>query len=576
MAGIRVATTTQWGNHVTESNDISRRTFLSRGAAVGGAVVLAGAAGSALSACSTSSSSSSSTAAASGSKPGVGTGTPVRGGSLTVGTVAEVDGFYSPANHWDANGYLYALAIYDPLCAIAADGSIQPYLCQSITPNSTFDTWTMTLRPNIKFSDGSALTSAVVVSNYQVLNASLLTGQALTQITSVTAPDAMTVVYKLAAPNPGFAAGLTTQVGFVFGQAMIDAVKAGNSRPTPVGTGPFIYQSWEPNNHFTATRNPNYWRAGLPYLDQITYRPIPDTVQREATLKTGGIDMAMSTDPNTIKRFSGQSGYQVVDTLTGVLGEPSMAFIMLNTAVAPTNDLRIRQALAMSLDQATVQKIFGGGYAKPATGLFLSDSQYYSDTGYPKYNPAAAKKLVAAYAAEHGKPSLQLLTITDPRLAQVVQIIQQMWNQVGFDVTIGQVEQATIISNFIAGKFQAATSYQFGTIDPDLNYVWWSTTTAKPVGSIALNFARNSDPVIEQNMLTGRHSTDKAARVKAYQTVNEQLAKDLPYLWLEQYIFSEVATTRVQNFANPTLPSGAPQYAFDEGIFVPTQIWLAK
>jgi len=76
-------------------------------------------------------------------------------------------------------------------------------------------------------------------------------------------------------------------------------------------------------------------------------------------------------------------------------------------------------------------------------------------------------------------------------------------------------------------------------------------------------------------MLTARHTTDQATRVKAYQTVNERLAKDLPYLWLEQWLFSEVAQDRVQNFANPTLPDGGAQYPFDEGIFVPTQIWLA-
>jgi ABC-type transport system substrate-binding protein len=253
-----------------------------------------------------------------------------------------------------------------------------------------------------------------------------------------------------------------------------------------------------------------------------------------------------------------------------------MAFIMLNTVVVPTNDLSIRQALAMALDQATVQKIFGGGLTKPINGLFLSGSPYYADPGYPAYDPASAKRLVAQYTAQHGQPKLTLLTITDPRLAQVVQVIQQMWNQVGFDVTIGQVEQADIINDFIAGEFQAATSYQFGAIDPDLNYVWWSTTTAKPVGQIALNFPRNYDPVIEQNMLTGRHTTDPAVRNTAYQTVNTQLAKDLPYLWIEQYIFSEVANDQVQNFANPTLPGGAAQYPFDEGIFVPTQIWLSK
>jgi len=561
---------------VTESQGITRRTFLSTGAKAGGAVVLAGAAGSALAACGSSSSSGSSTTSATGGTPGVGTGTPVNGGSLTVGLVAEIDGFYPPSNHWDTNGFIYANTLYDPLCAIAADGSIQPYLCQSITPNATYDTWTMTLRPNVTFHDGSALTSAVVLSNYNELKASLLTGQALTQVTGVTAPDPMTVVYTLEGPNPGFDAGLTSQLGYVVGQAMIDAVKSGNKAPTPVGTGPFVFQAWQPNDHFTATRNPHYWRTGLPYLDQITFRPIPDTIQRESTLKTGGVDMLQSTDPLTIKRFEGQSGYQVVDTRTGVLGEPTMAFVMLNTATAPTNDLNIRKALAMSLDQSTIQKIFGGGYAKPVNGLFLSDSPYYSDPGYPAYDPAAAKKLVSQYTAQHGQPKLTLVTITDPRLAQVVQIIQQMWKQAGFDVTISQIEQANLITEFITGEFQAATSYQFGAIDPDLNYVWWSTTTVKPVGSIGLNFPRNNDPVIEQNMLTGRHTTDQATRAKAYKAVNQQLAQDLPYIWLEQYLFTEVATSRVQNFANPTLPSGAKQYAYDEGIFVPTQIWLAK
>ena len=98
----------------------------------------------------------------------------------------------------------------------------------------------------------------------------------------MTTPDPMTVVYTLTGPNPTFPAGLTTQVGYVVGQAMIDQA-TGNPSATliPVGTGPFIYSQWQPNDHFTATRNPNYWRSGLPYLDSITFKPIPDTTQRE-------------------------------------------------------------------------------------------------------------------------------------------------------------------------------------------------------------------------------------------------------------------------------------------------------
>jgi ABC-type transport system substrate-binding protein len=531
----------------------------------------------ALAGCSSGSSSSSTTDSSTGSKAGIGTGSPVRGGSLTVGLTAEIDGFYPGTAHWDVNGFCYANAVYDPLMATAADGSTQPYLAQSMTPNSTFDVWTMKLRPGVTFNDGSALTSGVVLANFRALKASPLTGVALDQVASVTGPDDMTVVYTLTGPNPTFPAGLTTQVGYVVGEAMIlEAIAAPNTAPKPIGTGPFIYSEWQPNDHFTATRNPNYWRKGLPYLDSITFKPIPDSSQRESTLRTGGVDMIESVDPTTITNFSGSggSGFQLVDTSTGVIGQPSFAFIMLNTVTPPTDDLNIRRALAMGMNQAEVQKVIGGPPSKPADGIFLPGSPYYSKTSYPTYNPSAARELVSAYKAQHGTPTLNLLTIPTPLEIKVVSAIQQMWQLVGFDVTISEVEQASIIDDFVFGKFQAVTSYQFGAVSPDLNYVWWSTTTLSPIGKIGLNFTRLDDPTLEAAMLLGRHTTNQATRAAAYKVVNEQLAKQLPYLWIEQYVFSEVADERVQNFANPTLPDGGPQYAFDEGILVPTQIWL--
>ncbi len=494
-----------------------------------------------------------------------------------MATVSEIDGFYPPANHWDTTGFLYANAVYDPLMAVAADGTIKPYLAQSMTANSTFDTWTMTLRPGIKFNDGSSLTSAVVKANFDALKASILTGVALKQVVSVTTPDDMTLVYHLEAPNPNFPAGLTTQVGYVVGEAMIQASSNSGKAPTPIGTGPFMYASWQQNDHFTATKNPNYWRSGLPYLDQITFKPIPDTVQRESTLRSGGVDMIQSADANTISRFSGSggSGYQLVDTVTGVIGQPTLTYLLLNMLKPPTDDLRVRQALAKATDQAQIQKIFAAGYGKPVNGLFLSGSPYYSSTGFPGFDPAGARSLVNEYKAQHGTPSLQLTTIPDPTAIKLVQIVQQMWQQVGFNVSVNEVQQATIISDFVTGSYQAATVYQFGAVNPDLNYVWWSTTTVSPLGQIGLNFPRNSDPQIETALLTGRHTTDNATRIAAYQTVNERLAKDLPYIWIVQQFFSEVAQDRVQNFANPTLPDGSPGYAFDEGIIKPTQIWLA-
>jgi peptide/nickel transport system substrate-binding protein len=558
---------------VTASNPMDRRAFLSRGAAAGGLVL----AGAGLAACS-SSPSKSSTGGGAGTSgtPGVNKGTPKTGGSLTVGTTAEIDGFFPPTNHWDSNGYLYANTVYDPLTAQAADGTIKPYLAQSVTPNSTYTVWTLTLRPGISFHDGSPLTATVVKNNFDALKKSALTGPALQSIASATVTGTLTLFYTCTQPLVDFPAGLATQVGYVVGQAMLDAAAASSTAsPHPIGTGPFVYGNWQPNQQFSATRNPNYWQSGLPYLSSITFKPIPDTTQREATLKTGGVDLIVSADPKTVTHFAGVSGFQLVDTLNYTIGEPDVDFIMLNCAVAPTNDLGIRQALAKATDTAQVLKIFGGGVSKPTSGLFPKGNKYYSPTAYPAFDLPGAKALVAAYKAQHGTAALQLTGTTDPRIVTVTQVLQQMWNQAGFDVSVKAIEQAALITDAITGGFQALTWEQFSAPDPDLNYVWWSTTTANAPGKITLNFARNSDPLIEQALQIGRTNPDPAARIKAYQTVNERLAIDLPYIWIGQTVWSEVGDTRVQNFANPVLPDGAPGYPFQNGFFFPTQIWMA-
>lgn len=562
---------------MTQGIPLSRRSFLSRSA--GGALALGLGGPTILAACSQSASSSSSSSHAADvfaqGPVGIGKGSPRRGGSVTVGTDAEIDGFYPPSNHWDNNGFLYANAVYDPLTSIAADGTAQPYLAESVTPNAASTVWTITLRPNVTFHDGSPLTASVVKNNLEALVASPLTGEALNFISSVQATGPLTVTVTMNQSIVTFAYALAAQTGYVVGQAMLDAVKANpNAAPHPVGTGPFVYSTWQPNSHFTATRNPHYWRSGYPYLDSITFKPIPDTNSREQTLRTGGVDIIVSRNPGTVNRFKSDPSFQVVDSLMFPQGEPDMDFIMLNCLKPPTNDLSVRQALAKGIDQAEVQKLFGGGFDQAANGLFPKGSKYYSDTGYPTYDPQGAKALVSAYAKAHGPLSINLVTITDPRDVRVVQILQQMWDEVGVKTSVNEIEEAELISNAITGNFEAYTFELFAAPDPDLNYVWWSTQTVAPVGKIALNFARNSDPAIQQALLQGRRTTDEAVRIKAYKTINERLAKDLPYLWLGQTVWSAVGDSRVQNFAGPVLPNGQKGKPFDNGTFFPTQIWV--
>lgn len=566
------------GESMGRSDGLSRRKFLSSSAAAAGGAALIGVGGPvALAGCASSTSSGSSATsggAASAASAGVGTGTPRRGGSAILATTSEIDGFYPPSNHWDATGFLYANTVFDPLVAVGADGSAQPYLAESVTPNPDNTVWTVRLRPGVTFSDGSALTSSVLKANFDALKASPLTGIALQIVEKAAIVDPLSVAFTCTGPNVAFPYYLTSQVGYVFGTAMIDAA-SGSGPATPVGTGPFVYSSWQPNDHFTATRNPHYWRPGYPYLDAITFRPIADTTQRESTLKTGAVDLIYSADPNTVDHFNGVSGYQVVTNLHDTVGEPDMDFVMLNCAKPPTDDLRVRQALAHGLDATALAKLFGGGLEQPATGLFPPGSPYYSPTTYPTFDQAAARSLVHQYAAQHGTPSVQLGTVTDPRLSRVVQAIQQMWQQVGFDVSLQIIDQASFITNAITGDFQAYTFEQFSAADPDLNYVWWSTTTIAAPGKIGLNFARNADPQIEQAMVAARGETNRAARIADYQKVNERFAVDLPYLWLGRTVWSEVSNQRLQNFAGMVLPDGTRAKPFDNGVSFTAQMWMA-
>ena len=241
----------------------------------GGAGVLAGCSSSP----STSGRATPATTPRAGSKPGVGTGTPVQGGSLTIGTIAEIDGFYPPTNHWDTNGFLYANTVYDPLMAVAADGT-SPAL-----PGQVHDQQ-LHLRhvdhdPAVRGSSSATGRPDLCggQANFTALEASALTGTALDQVDpSVTTPDAMTVVYNLTGPNPTFPPGSPPRSGYVVGQAMIGQATADPARrPNPDrDRARSSTPAWQPNDHFTATRNPNYWRTGLPYLDQITFKPIPD------------------------------------------------------------------------------------------------------------------------------------------------------------------------------------------------------------------------------------------------------------------------------------------------------------
>ncbi len=508
---------------------------------------------------------------------GVSKATPKKGGSLTFGVNAEEQGFDPTKGRFDQVGVMYARTVFDPLTIVLSNGDWAPYLAESVVPNSTYTTWTITLRPNVLFHDGTPCDGAALLTNLEAQSKSLLTGLVLSPtLLSITQTGALSAAISFKKPWVPFpyylSGGIGGQIAYVVAPSMLSNP---NGTSHPVGTGPFVFKEWIPNDHFTATANPNYWRPGLPHLAEITFKPIPNEEARAEALKSGTIDLMVTDTPQIITQFRGNRSYSYIDDSTHVAGEPDMNCIQLNCLKPPFNSATVRLAAAMAVNRSQYARVIDDNVLAVSNGLFAQGSPYYAATPYPSFNPSQAAKLVKdAERASGGPISFTHGTINSPAQIRAQQYLQQAWQSVGFQVKTTIVEQNNLINNALAGTYQALSWRSFGAVDPDLNYIFLSSTTVSS-GSLSINMARNADPAIETALLAGRSSSDSSVRAASYKTVNKRIALDLPYLWTDRTVWAIIGHPKVENFNNPTTPHGQPAFGMIGGSIWPAQIWVS-
>jgi peptide/nickel transport system substrate-binding protein len=569
-------------------DNFDRREFLGKAAKGGAAFTLLGAGGTLLDACGGNGSSAkqqTTTTVKSAVAKQIGVNQPPKGaklgGSITMGVEAEESGMDPTYAHFDSTGVLYARTVYDPLAMVTFKGDVVPYLAESIVPNATFTEWTITVRPHVTFHDGTPCDGAALVFCMQHFQSSLLTNFALTywKKGGVKQSGPLSCTISMTDPWVAFPAWLA---GYIGGQVAYmfspTEYKKGESvlNVNPVGTGPFKLQKWQTNSHFTVVRNPNYWRKDalgrqLPYLDSWTYKPIPDVTSRLDALEAGTLQIMHTDDDPTIISMENNKKIDVLLDNELTIGEPDCNFGMINVTDPTLKDLRLRQALAYCFNQSEFITDIGKNLLKPITGPFPSPSPYYGPTNYPAYNLSKAQALVKAWMADNGgkAPSIKYTTTNTPSSLLSAQFVQQQYQQAGFDVTVGTVQQSALINDALAGGFQVFAWRQFANIDPDLNYVFWSST-----GGV-IDFARNHDPIIDHALDKARQSTDQATRIASYQTVASRFAVDLPYIWASRDVWSVGALKNVQNWNNSTTVTGNERGCpMLSGIIWPTEIWL--
>ena len=501
-------------------------------------------------------------------------GPPHAGGKLVFGLDAETDGWNPTSSRWSVAGTTVANAVFDPLAAWDADFHTQPYLAQALDHNDAYDVWTIKLRPGVTFHDGEVVDAAAVKKDLDAVKASVLTSATFKPVSEIKVIDAQTVEVDMSIPWSAFPVNLTAQAGMVAAPKMLDDTTNGSRQP--IGSGPFVFDKWTPDQVFSAKKNPSYWRKDdngvqLPYLEAVDFIPIPEPQSGYDALRTGDVNVMATSNQQIAGKLKADADNGEIQFVQSA-GETEESSVMLNTVKAPLDDNRVRTALAYATDQVAIAKISNTPTDQIATGPFVPGTHWAIDTGYPTFDAAKAKALIDQVRAEKGLVSVALQCTDNAEVVQVCQALAAMWGDAGVKVAISNMDQTKLINNALSGDYQATIWRQFGFPDPDGDQVWWNGANTKP--PIALNMARNADEVLDNALNVGRTSADDFQRKLAYITVQRQLAKDVPYVWLSHIPWALGAQNSVRGIDSTTLPDGSAGAVFVGGVERLTQIWL--
>ncbi len=474
---------------------------------VGILLTVAGCGGASTPATSSSSSTTSTSTGAAAASSSAASTSASGGGTLTIAinqSLESLDPLLSGAYIDRAELY----GIYDPLVAVTPTGKIVPDLATSWTVSSDGLTYTFQLHPNVKFQDGTDFNAqAVVFSVERAMNdkASPRYASALF-IKSVTATGPLTVQFVLKQQFAPFLSLLAGRLGMIVSPAAVKKYGA-NFAQHPVGTGAFMFKSYVKDDQCVLVKNPNYWQPGLPKVNEVIFKIIPDSNAAVLDLEAGSVQVMDGAPPQDVASL--KTNPKVVVSIM-----PGMAFdgIDMNQTAAPFNNMNLRLALMNAIDRATLVNAVFGQTALPGDTAFPPSSWAYVAHTVPGADPAAVK----ADLAKGGQPNgftFTLTTTNTPTSEKMAQVLQSMLASSNITMKIKLIDSAAFSSIVANHNYQAITDGWSGRVDPDQNaYNWYHTGGA-------FNFGGYSNSQMDSLLEQARASQVQATRKQLYQQV---------------------------------------------------------
>jgi peptide/nickel transport system substrate-binding protein len=471
-----------------------------------------------------------------------------QGGSITVGLELDIPGFDPlKVGVYDTSAETAAAAIFDTLVTLDDKGQPQPKLALSWTHSDDYKTWIFKLRPGVKFHDGTPFNAQAVKENFDRQKDPANKCRCafyIAYVHDVQAPDELTVVYNLNDPAVNQPALMANQSSNnVVHSPTAWKAKGDDYNRNPVGTGPYILKSWTAGDRIVLEKNPGYWNKGHPYLDRIILKPLPDAQSRFASLQSGEADIVWDdeADADNIQRAQ-KDPKLTVHTFAG----SGAAVNAINTKVAPLDDVRVRQALVMAIDRKKWSQAVTNGLAKPATNPYGDGSWVKcKDDGALPYDVEKAKALIKDY----GKPvDFKMIFTATPRGRASGQVLQQFWKQIGANMEIEQIDQASFPPRAFMRQFQIIGWRIIDLADPDPQ-MYANFHTGSPVA-----LANYSDPELDRLLEHARTTADVDKRTEDYCAISRLINKQAIWFWSFQNTYYAISTSRLKGL--PKMYSG--------------------
>jgi peptide/nickel transport system substrate-binding protein len=438
--------------------------------------------------------------------------------------------------------------IFEPLFMINLDGKdVRPWLAKSATVSKDKLTWTIKLRTDVKFSDGSPLTAADVKFSLDRATKGDGWGFLNTAIASVTATTPDTVTIKTNAPWAPLLSDLAS-----FSNAILPNNFGGKTADVflkaPIGTGPFTLDHWTPGVEIKMNANKSYWQPGKPYLNSVTWKYVVDDNTRDLQLKSGQADINEFPPSTSVAALKTAAGIEVT-----AFPAAASEYIAFNHKVPALSDVHVRRAVSYALDREAIIKVVLAGLGTVSNSILAPNVGFYDPkTPGIQYDLAAAAKELSLSKYKKGLTLEYLATAGSVQDNAMSSILQASLKKIGVTLNIKTQEPKVKRSTQKSMNYQlTSTGWTMDISDPDELMTF--ALNPKEGGTNSFYTGYNNKVVINA-VKRGQTTVNTKVRQRNYSIAQTQVAKDAMMMFVYNAPYIYAWSSKVTGFyVAPTL-----------------------